>query len=132
MKITADTNVLVRLVMADDEVQNGLAIEAMDAASLVAISIHSLCELSWVLDRHYAVSRSDIARAIRGLVDASNVVTNRPAAEAGLSLLDAGGDFADGVIDYEGQWLGGEIFVSFDKRAVKLLTAQGRAARALG
>ena len=50
MKITADTNVIVRLVMADDEVQNGLAVDAMEAASLIAISIHSLCELSWVLE----------------------------------------------------------------------------------
>ncbi len=57
---------------------------------------------------------------------------NRPAAEAGLAILDAGGDFADGVIAYEGVWLGGEVFVSFDKRAVKLLDTQGAAARLLG
>jgi predicted nucleic-acid-binding protein len=41
---------------------------------------------------------------------------NRPAAEAGLALLDAGGDFADGVIAYEGSWLGADAFVSFDKK----------------
>jgi len=39
---------------------------------------------------------------------------NRPAAEAGLALLEAGGDFADGVIAHEGRWLGAEAFVSFD------------------
>jgi hypothetical protein len=32
-------------------------------------------------------------------------------------MLDAGGDFADGVIAYEGKWLGAETFVSFDKKA---------------
>ena len=31
---------------------------------------------------------------------------NRPAIETGLSVLDAGGDFTDGVIAYEGGWLG--------------------------
>jgi predicted nucleic-acid-binding protein len=59
------------------------------------------------------------------------VVTNRPAAEAGLALLDRGGDFADGVIAYEGHWLGAEEFVSFDKQAVSLLKSQGKRARQL-
>jgi predicted nucleic-acid-binding protein len=58
-------------------------------------------------------------------------VVNRQAAEAGLAQLDAGGDFADGVIAYEGNWLGADTFVSFDKKAVKLMTAQGKPARLL-
>ena len=62
---------------------------------------------------------------------AANVEMNRPAVEAGLAVLDAGGDFADGVIAYEGNWLGGETFVSFDKKAVALLKAQGQHARLL-
>jgi hypothetical protein len=33
------------------------------------------------------------------------------------------------TIAYEGNWLGGEIFVSFDRRAVSLLAAQGQKAR---
>ena len=48
-------------------------------------------------------------------MNGANVVVNRPAAEAGLALLDAGGDFADGIIAYEGSRLGADIFVSFDK-----------------
>ncbi len=55
----------------------------------------------------------------------------RPAAEAGLSMLTSGGDFADGVIAYEGSWLGADVFVSFDKKAVKLIEAQGGSARLL-
>ncbi|MDR3428088.1 type II toxin-antitoxin system VapC family toxin [Silvimonas sp.] len=131
MKITADTNVLVRLVMADDETQNKIAVKAIERASLVAISTHSLCEFAWVLDRRYGVPRADIAGAIRGLIEARNVAVNRPAVEAGLSLLDAGGDFADGVIAYDGNWLGGEIFLSFDKKAVTLLAKQERPAKLL-
>ena len=65
------------------------------------------------------------------LLDTGNVVANRPAVEAGLLVLEAGGNFADGIIAYEGDWLGGEIFVSFDTQAVKLLTEQGRAAQLL-
>jgi predicted nucleic-acid-binding protein len=46
-------------------------------------------------------------------------------------VLEAGGDFADGVIAYEGHWLGGETFVSFDKKAVALLKKQAQSARLL-
>ena len=60
-----------------------------------------------------------------------NVVVNRPAVEAGLRVLEAGGDFADGVIAYDGNWLGGETFVSFDKRAVSLIRRQGQRAQLL-
>ena len=56
---------------------------------------------------------------------------NRPSVEAGLALLEAGGDFADGIMAYEGTWLGGETFVSFDKNTVSLLTKQGKAAELL-
>jgi hypothetical protein len=36
------------------------------------------------------------------------------------------------VIAHEGQWLGGETFVSFDRKAVDLLQEQGIAAEVLG
>lgn len=132
MKITADTNVLVRAMIGDDEQEGVLAQSELAAAALVAIALPSLCELVWVLSQGYKIASDEIADAVRLLTNATNVVVNRPAVEAGLALLDAGGDFADGVIAYEGRWLGGETFVSFDKKAVKRLTAQSKAARLLG
>lgn len=84
-----------------------------------------------VLRKVYGLQTQDIAAAIRALLAAHKVRVNRPAAEAGLWMLEAGGDFADGVIAYEGNWLGGESFVSFDKQAVALLTAAGQLARLL-
>ena len=132
MKITADTNVLVRAITGDDERQSKLAQAELERADIVAVALPSLCELVWVLSQGYKIASDDIALAVRTLTSAANVVVNRPAVEAGLALLDAGGDFADGVIGYEGNWLGGETFVSFDKKAVKRLTAQGQSARLLG
>ncbi len=67
-----------------------------------------------MLRRGYKKSAPEISDAIRRLMKSANVVMNRPAIEVGLSVLDAGGDFADGVIAYEGEWLGAEEFVSFD------------------
>jgi predicted nucleic-acid-binding protein len=131
MKITVDTNVLLRAFLKDDPVQQGAAVTALERAELAAVSLQSLCELAWVLERSYGVARRDIETAIRAVADVGNVVVNRPAVEAGLSLFRAGGDFADGVIAHEGRWLGGETFVSFDRKVVKLLAAEGHAARLL-
>ena len=127
MKISLDTNVLLRLIVGDDEMQQRTAAETLEAAKVVGISAHTLCEFAWVLDRSYRIDRADISAAIRRILDMRNVAANRPTIEAGLAVLDAGGEFADGVIAFDGQWLGGETFVSFDKKAVKLLEQQGTA-----
>jgi predicted nucleic-acid-binding protein len=131
VKITADTNVLVRAITGDDERQSKVAQAELASADVVALALPALCELVWVLSQGYKIPAADIAEAIRLLMNSGNVVVNRPAVEAGLALLDAGGDFADGIIAYEGSWLGAEIFISFDKKAVKLMEAQGESVRLL-
>ena len=131
MKITADTNILVRAVTEDDEQQSRVAQTALRRAELVAVTMPALCELVWVLSQGYRIPTSDIAEAIRRLINGANVIVNRPAAEAGLALLDAGGDFADGVIAFEGNWLGADTFVSFDRKAVRLMETQGESVRLL-
>ncbi len=129
MKITADTNVLVRAIVLDDAIQTRAAEHELDGAELVALTLPALCEFVWVLSSNYKLAYSDIAAAVRKLLDAGNVAADRAAVDAGLAMLDDGGDFADGVIADAGKWLGAETFVSFDKRAVRLLRARGEAAR---
>lgn len=131
MRLAVDTNVLVRAVVQDDPVQAGLAAKVLTEAELIAVALPCLCEFVWVLRRVYGFQPADAATAIRALLATANVEVNRPAAEAGLAVLEAGGDFADGVIAHEGAWLGGETFVSFDRKAVSLLKARGQAARLL-
>lgn len=131
MKVAVDTNVLVRAAVRDDPVQARIAAKLLTEAELIAVALPCLCEFVWVLLKVYGLQAADAAAAIRALLAAANVEANRPAVEAGLSVLEAGGDFADGVIAYEGNWLGGKTFVSFDKKAVALLTAQGHSARLL-
>lgn len=129
MNITADTNVLVRALVADDSAQAAEASLVLREASTIAVPLPVLCELVWVLKRVYGFAVADIAAAIRSLLAAGNVHLDRQAVEAGLAQLEAGGDFADGVIAHQGQWLGGEVFVSFDRQAVALLQQQGVAAQ---
>lgn len=131
MKVTVDTNVLIRAVVRDDANQAKRAAKLLTDADLIAVALSCLCEFVWVLRRVYDFTTADVASSIRALLDAASTETNRPAAEAGLAVLEAGGDFADGVIAFEGQWLGGETFVSFDQKAVALLAAQGQSARLL-
>ena len=131
MRVAVDTNVLVRAVVRDDRAQAEVAAKWLRNSSLLVVALSALCELVWVLRRVYGFKAAEVADTIRSLTSADNVETNRPAVEAGLAMLDAGGDFADGVIAYEGRWLGAETFVSFDKKAVEMLIKMGSEARAL-
>src|SRR5689334_9065507 len=97
MKVTADTNVLIRAAVQDDPHQARWAAKILREADLVAVPIQVLCEFVWVLRRGYKKSPADVSAAIHRLLKSANVVMNRPAVEAGLSVLEAGGDFADGV-----------------------------------
>ena len=131
MRIAVDTNVLVRAAVRDDAEQYESSTKLMSRAEVVAVALSSLCEFVWVLRSVYRFRSDEVAKAIRVVLAAENVETSWPAVEAGLAMLDAGGDFADGVIAYEGRWLGGEMFVSFDRKAVEMLKDQGQAARLL-
>ncbi|MBU6372440.1 MAG: type II toxin-antitoxin system VapC family toxin [Alphaproteobacteria bacterium] len=132
MKITADTNVLVRAIVADDARQARRAQATLAGAEVIAIPSAALCEFVWVLSRGYAIPPADVAAAIHALVASANVIVDRPAVDAGLAVLTRGGDFADGVIAYEGARAGGPVFASFDKDAVKRLKALGAETLALG
>jgi predicted nucleic-acid-binding protein len=131
VKVTVDANVLVRAAVQDDVHQARRAAKLLAEADLIAVPVPVLCEFVWVLRRGYKKSVTDVSNAIRRLMRSANVVMNQTAAEAGLSALDEGGDFADGAIAHEGEWLGAEEFVSFDSKAVSLLREQGSRARLL-
>ena len=87
MRITADTNVLVRAVVADDPAQSQVAIAALRAAEQIAVAVPALCEFVWVLRRVYAFPVAEISAAIRALMEAGNVSLDRAAVEAGLLQL---------------------------------------------
>jgi predicted nucleic-acid-binding protein len=125
LRITVDTNILVRVTVLDDPEQANLAAELLRTAEWIAIPLSALCEFVWVTTRAYRRPAGEVIQAIMALVDSPGVATDRPAVEAGLAMLAAGGDFADGVIAFDGRRLGGEVFASFDRKAVDLVAAQG-------
>ena len=125
LNITADTNVLVRAVVQDDARQASQAQALLGQAAVIAIPVPVFCEFAWVLRRTYNRTTDEIATAIRAFIDSETVATDLPAVEAGLRVLQAGGDFAAGVSAHQGESLGGSVFVSFDRRAVARLKERG-------
>jgi predicted nucleic-acid-binding protein len=117
VNITVDTNVLVRALVGDEPAQSAAAIQVLREAETIAVPLPVLCELVWVLRRSYGFAAVEISAAIRSLMEASSVRVDRSAVEAGLDLLEAGGDFADAVIAHQGQWLGGRPGTGFLGRA---------------
>lgn len=121
-----DTNVLVRVWAADDQRQASLARAAMAAAAQIHVPLPTLCEFVWVLRQIYRFSGLDIAGAIGSLMSDERIIAQRDAVAAGLAFLDAGGDFADGVIEFEGRRLGGKVLATFDRQAAAIIRGQGR------
>jgi predicted nucleic-acid-binding protein len=131
MKMIADTNVLIRAVLDDDVAQSRASRLALSSADQIIISRHAFCELVWILRQRYKMPKGEVAKVIQGYLDTDNVITDTAAVQAGLDAMEAGADFADGVIAYEGRWLGGDTFVTFDKRAVAVQAKLGHAVRLL-
>ena len=130
VKITADTNVLLRAVVQDDQTQAAAAQALLLRANVIAVPVPVFCEFAWVLRRAYGYSTGDVATAIEALLEIDTIVTDVPAAEAGIEALRAGGDFADGAIARQGESLGASVFASFDRGAVAWLKQGGTAAAA--
>ena len=123
MRITPDTNVLIRAAINDEQGQT--ARSALAQADVIALPLSALCEFVWVMRSTYKRPAKDVSASLVALIEAGIVETNEAAARAGLDILLAGGDFADGVIAYEGRTLGGETFVTFDRKAAKLVEKSG-------
>ena len=134
MIITVDTNVLVRLfVCADDEDmrQRTIAKEILEEAKQLVIPTSVFCETVWVLPNHYKIKRDNILSVLENFIKIPKIHFQKGEIAAGLALMRLGGDFADGVNEYTGTQMGSEQFITFDKKAAKLLIRQGKNVRLL-
>ncbi|MCL1900308.1 MAG: type II toxin-antitoxin system VapC family toxin [Promicromonosporaceae bacterium] len=129
MTVVADTNVLLRLLLADDPHQGAVATRELTAAAVVILPIVALCELSWVLRQGLRYSVAEVADAIDRLVSAPNAQFDERLVDAGLAVLRAGGDFADGVIANTGP--PEAKYLTFDKQAARLVGKAGVRVRLL-
>mgnify|MGYP006353815089 CR=1 FL=1 len=121
-----DTNVLVRYLVRDDEVQferaRKLIKREVAAGRRVFVSQLVLLETEWVLRSRYSLQKNQIIVAISGLLDAADVqFEDEPAVEEALFVWkDTAADFADCLIGARNRRLGCRATATFDAKASKL------------
>ena len=121
-----DTNILVRFLVRDDDVQfekaRKLIKREVAAGRCVFVSHLVLLETEWVLRSRYRLSKNQIVEAISGLLDASDVqFEDEPAIEEALFLWkDTSAGFADCLIGAKNRRLGCRATVTFDAKASRL------------
>ncbi len=121
-----DTNVLVRFLVRDDEVQfekaRRLIKREVGAEEGVFVSLMVLLETEWVLRSLYGLQKNEIMDAISGLLEATEVqLEDEPAVEQTLFIWkDSAADFADCLIGTHNRRLGCRATATFDAKAVKL------------
>ena len=124
--LAIDTNVLVRFLVRDDEVQFDKACRLIKregaAGRPIFISLLVLLETEWVLRSRYGLSKKLMLAAFSGLLDADDVfLENEPVVEEALFLWkETTADFADCLIGAQHRRLGCRATASFDAKALKL------------
>ena len=115
--VAVDTNVLVRLVIADHATQAARA-AAVFRSGPVFIAKSVLLEAEWVLRYSYELEAESILRSLRAVLGLENVSVEDPTAiTAALRLLERGLDFADAL--HIASSAHAERFVTFDAKLVK-------------
>lgn len=95
--IAFDTNVLVRIVVADNPQQVAIARELIDA-NTVFISRTVLLETEWVLRARYKKTPQEIHAFLNALLEVDNaVVEDAEAVGHALDWYARGSDFADAL-----------------------------------
>jgi predicted nucleic-acid-binding protein len=124
--IALDTNVVVRFLVRDDEIQSEQARrrlkQAEEKRERLLIPLLVVLEMIWVLESAYDKTRAEILDAIWAMRHMS--VLEFEASEVIERLLadgsEYGADIADILIAHSARAAGCESGITFDKRAAKL------------
>lgn len=65
MKVTLDSNVLVRLATQDDAAQAAKALQVLQKATQIVVPTPALCDLVWVLPRGCRYTPAQVAQEAR-------------------------------------------------------------------
>ncbi len=131
--IGLDTNVVVRYLVQDEPKQAKLASRIIEKAvadgKTLMISLVTLCEIVWVLERCYKLKREELIDVIRQLLQTQQIVVESEGV-ARQACLDfehgASVDFSDCLIGRQNVLNGCSFTYTFDKNAAKKLHAAFR------
>ena len=124
--IGLDTNILVRYLAQDDPVQSLRATEIIERRLTGDqpgfISLVTMAETVWVLDKVYGMSDREIASAIEQVLQAETffVQNEQEVFTAAMVLKARRGSFSDALIAALGQWGGCSATLTFDKKAARI------------
>lgn len=124
--IGLDSNILVRYLTQDDPAQSATATQVIERGLNIAnpgfVSVVTMAEVVWVLDRAYSFTDSEIAAAIEGMLQIEVlVIENEKEIFAAMVALKQGkGAFADALIAELGARAGCSHTLTFDKKALRL------------
>jgi predicted nucleic-acid-binding protein len=110
--IGLDTNILVRFLAQDDVVQSPRATQIIERQLTEEhpgfISLVTMVETVWVLDRIYDLSNAEIAAAVERILQADTlfVQNEQEVFTATIALKTGVAAFADALIGALGEWAG--------------------------
>ncbi len=116
--ITIDTNVIVRFLTRDDEVQYQKAYQVFASSEQIFIPKTVILETEWVLRFSYKFSSERIVFALSNLLGLENIISeNKELIIIALQWHEQGMDFADALhLSFS---LHTQAFLSFDKKMIK-------------
>jgi predicted nucleic-acid-binding protein len=124
--IGLDTNILVRYIAQDDAVQSPVATRIIEGRLTEEhpgyISIVTMVETVWVLDRSYRLSAAEIVAAVERILQTSVLLVQneQEVFTAMVALKTGAGSFSDALIGALGTRAGCVVTVTFDKKASRL------------
>jgi len=124
--IGLDTNVLVRYLAQDEPRQAAKAREIIERRISLEnpgfISIVTMVEAVWVLDRAYGLPNEEIAAAVERILqtDVFAVENEQIVFTAMVAMREGRGSFADAVIAGLGTKAGCAYTLTFDRKALRL------------
>jgi predicted nucleic-acid-binding protein len=124
--IGLDTNILVRYLIQDDAIQSRQATQIIERRLTEErpgfISVVTMVETVWVLDRVYGLSNYEIAAAVERILQADtlHVQNEQESFTAMIALKTGAGSFSDALIGALGAWAGCTVTLTFDKKTKRL------------
>lgn len=124
--IGLDTNIVVRYFAQDDPIQSPKATEIVEGRLTQEepgfISLVTMVEIVWVLDRIYGLSGRQIASAIEQMLQADTffLQNEQEVFTAMVALKTGQASFANALIAALGAWFGCVSTLTFDRKAARL------------
>ena len=118
--IAADTNILLRSFVRDDEAQTGAVtrwLAERTADDPVFISMIVLCEMVWVLRRNYRYPPDRVHDLLVAMLETEEFVLEDEAAISAILSSGRKTDLSDELIAYISRRAGCRATVTFDQHA---------------